>query len=503
MISTQHKRGILLTTIFILFLAANAQAQSVTTTVTNPFVVDRYAADSHSFAVGDTVEIFGFKKKSGRFQYALQAGDYVANFAYAQHPFAIEQKQLKKLPDALGEEVKREAENRKAAVYQRKANLRKAEAMQGKVRGVIASTYLKDVETDKYISLKQGDTVCVLGFKEEGREAYYAIYSEAYAGICTASAILRPHIKRGKAYYAEALDMQYMPSTDDADVQREIKRRRDDIQRREAEKAKRRHADIMQGRERAVLSYSYSSLSCPDYDSCPFKTGDTISVVGYSLKDDKKFYALYSDKGAGIFSASKYSDPFKRQFRLDGMPSVDDPEVLAIIAQKKQAADSLALARYKVAQEELMDAEKKYIASMQKSDPVFVTVDSWDTNSVGGVSIYVSVTNCSPSQTIKYISFQGYFTNAVGDKCYNEIGGGTTWKARGIGPIGPRPTSLENFQERIDECRASYSFEDMSFYARTAEYIHVTSVTIQYMNGKTVTLSGEGLKKHLSYQSGD
>lgn len=448
--------------------------------------------------MGDTVEIFGFKKKSGKFHFALQAGDYVANFALGIYPFTSEQKLLKKLPDALSEDVARETVRRKADVYQRHAALRKADAMQGKVRGVIESTYLKDLETGKFIPLKQGDTVCVLGYKEEGREAYYAIYSDEYAGFCTASAVLKPHIKRGKTYYAEGLDMQYMPSTDDADVQKEITRRRVNIQQREAEKAERRHAYIMQGRERAVLSYSYSSLSCPDYDSCPFNSNDTVSVVGYSLKDDKKFYALFSDKGAGIFSTSKYSDPFKRQFDMTGMPAVDAPEVLAVIAQKKQAADSLALARYKKAQEELLDVEKKYIESMQKSDPVFVTVNSWDTNSVGGVSIYMSVTNCSPSQTIKYISFQGYFTNAVGDKCYNEIGGGTTWKARGIGPIGPRPTSLENFDARIDNCRGNYSFEDISFYARTAQYIHVTTITIQYMSGKTITLSGERLKKHLS-----
>lgn len=492
-----HRR-LLVSAIFSLLLVSSIEAQSVWTTVATPFDVDRYTQNSHSFAVGDTVEIFGFKKKSGKFHFALQAGDYVANFALGIYPFTSEQKLLKKLPDALSEDVARETVRRKADVYQRHAALRKADAMQGKVRGVIESTYLKDLETGKFIPLKQGDTVCVLGYKEEGREAYYAIYSDEYAGFCTASAVLKPHIKRGKTYYAEGLDMQYMPSTDDADVQKEITRRRVNIQQREAEKAERRHAYIMQGRERAVLSYSYSSLSCPDYDSCPFNSNDTVSVVGYSLKDDKKFYALFSDKGAGIFSTSKYSDPFKRQFDMTGMPAVDAPEVLAVIAQKKQAADSLALARYKKAQEELLDVEKKYIESMQKSDPVFVTVNSWDTNSVGGVSIYMSVTNCSPSQTIKYISFQGYFTNAVGDKCYNEIGGGTTWKARGIGPIGPRPTSLENFDARIDNCRGNYSFEDISFYARTAQYIHVTTITIQYMSGKTITLSGERLKKHLS-----
>lgn len=494
-----HRR-LLVSAIFSLFLVSSIEAQSVWTTVATQFDVDRYTQNSHSFAVGDSVEVFAFKKKSGKFHFALQSGDYVANFALGIYPFTSEQKQLKKLPDALCEDIARETMRRKDNIYKRHAALRKVEAMQGKVRGVVESTYLKDMETGKFIPLKQGDTVCVLGYKEEGREAYYAIYSDEYAGFCTASAVLKPHIKRGKTYNAEGLDMQYMPSTDDADVQKEITRRRVNIQQREAEKAERRHAYIMQGRERAVLSYSYSSLSCPDYDSCPFNSNDTVSVVGYSLKDDKKFYALFSDKGAGIFSTSKYSDPFKRQFDMTGMPAVDAPEVLAVISQKKQTADSLAQVRLRESEERLISTKKALIETLQQIDPVFVTVDSWETDYAGGVSMNISVTNGSPTQTIKYISFQGYFTNAVGDKCYNEIGGGTTWKTRGIGPIGPRPTSLENFDARIDNCQGSYSFDNIRFYSEIAQYIHVTIVTIQYMNGKTITLSGERLKKHLSYE---
>ena len=134
----------------------------------------------------------------------------------------------------------------------------------------------------------------------------------------------------------------------------------------------------------------------------------------------------------------------------------------------------------------------------KENDPVIVHVDSWEANSAGGIEVNLSVTNCS-TQPIKYITFQGYFTNAVGDKCRNEIGGGTVWKGRGVGPIGPRPTTIENFDERFEDNKGSYNFDNLTFYSRVAAYFQLSSVTIQYMNGKTITLSGANLKKHVRY----
>ena len=74
-----------------------------------------------------------------------------------------------------------------------------------------------------------------------------------------------------------------------------------------------------------------------------------------------------------------------------------------------------------------------------------------------------------------------------------------TWKARGVGPIGPRPTTLENFDERFDDNRGSYNFDNLTFYSRVATYFQLSSVTIQYMNGKTITLTSANLKKHVRY----
>lgn len=125
-------------------------------------------------------------------------------------------------------------------------------------------------------------------------------------------------------------------------------------------------------------------------------------------------------------------------------------------------------------------------------------MNSLNSNSVGGIEVSLNVINCA-TQPIKYITIQGYFTNAVGDKCRNDIGGGFVWKGKGVGPIGPRPTSLENFDERYSLNEANYTFDDLKFYSRVAENFHFSSVSIEYMNGKKITLSGAILKKHIRY----
>lgn len=76
---------------------------------------------------------------------------------------------------------------------------------------------------------------------------------------------------------------------------------------------------------------------------------------------------------------------------------------------------------------------------------------------------------------------------------------GTTWTAKGAGPIGPCPTSLDNKEERMRSCSGEYYFDKPTFYSRIADTFILSSVSIQYMNGKT-TLSGERYHKHISYK---
>lgn len=107
----------------------------------------------------------------------------------------------------------------------------------------------------------------------------------------------------------------------------------------------------------------------------------------------------------------------------------------------------------------------------------------------------ISLSNCS-SQKVKYVYFRGYFLNAVGDICRNEITGSTEWKYRGVGPIDPFPKTSDDSSYGH---RHTYFFGNPRFYSRIAEKFRLSSVTIEYMNGTKKVLSGAELKKRVKY----
>jgi|GEM_PF-3085989 len=90
----------------------------------------------------------------------------------------------------------------------------------------------------------------------------------------------------------------------------------------------------------------------------------------------------------------------------------------------------------------------------------------------------ISVVNLTKSaKTIKYIYFTVTATNAVDDK----IG---TRTVRGIGPIKPGDIG-------------SYNFED-TFYSKTAEYLSLDAIKIQYMDG-TIKLLNKSQIQSIKY----
>ena len=97
---------------------------------------------------------------------------------------------------------------------------------------------------------------------------------------------------------------------------------------------------------------------------------------------------------------------------------------------------------------------------------------------------------------VKYVYFKGFFLNAVGDKCRNEINGTTEWKCRGVGPVDALPDSpYYIYYDHI----AHWHFSNPRFYSATANTFRLSSITIEYMNGKKTTLSGTELKKRVRY----
>jgi len=250
--------------------------------------------------------------------------------------------------------------------------------------------------------------------------------------------------------------------------------------------------------------------------------------TGKFLTSDKKFFkALKKAKIIDIVKEKNCAD-FNRK-KKDIKNKIDtyyrlEAERKAKEARKKEIKDSLklleikeqfkidSLANYTKHYNDSIQFEerlKSYIeASVEKYKkgsekvkslyPIAVNVDSWGIGDLGEAFVSVSVLNCSP-QTIKYITFGFKFYNPVGDVCRNWINGNTVWKVRGVGPIGPRWT-LES-SAKLEDSFGKYSFDESSFYVKLADKIRLVSITIQYMNGKTISLSGNALKNHVFWEN--
>lgn len=447
-------------------------------------------ATSYTLHKADSVTLHAYKKTGATHLFILETPLHADLVRFDHIPFTVEPKALKRLPKAESREMQTFLAQRKQNIEARLKAEKKRQALAGDCRAVVADPDFLRGQSGSLGTLAAGDTVHLLGYG--GRyDKSYALYSRQAAGVFRYYGYASP-------FRAEP-DVTYLPAVDDADVEKVLETHQARLKQQMDEEKARYRGEALRGKVKAVISTS-SLYEEKSHARAPFGYGDTVAVVGYAVKGYDHLYALYSTKGRGVFSGSEPNYVFKNleQLRLDWLPKPDDPAVADVLQRQQLVQDSLQAVADSLHRVEYNQSAAELMQLYKEKNPVVVEVDSWSTNSVGGISVKLSVTNCS-LKTIKYISFQGYFLNAVGDKCRNEIGGSTVWKARGIGPIGPRPTSLDNFAERFDNCRGTYDFDDPTFYSEVADAFHLSSVSIQYTDGKTVTLSGAALQSHVIY----
>lgn len=367
----------------------------------------------------------------------------------------------------------------------------------------------KNTANAKQFSL--GDTVTVFGYKKSGKIHNFALQIGDYVDII--------HMN-GLPFDVNVKDLKKLPDASSEEIAVLVANKKKEILTAKKQKVKEK---ALKGEIMNVIN-NYYYLKNTDVGHGKLKSGDTVHVLGYNNKGTSSFLALYSKDKAGLYKVEASSDcdrVFMNLLDYDLLPSTEDSDVETVLreqisrieneekerirlaALKKAQEDSIAAVKHALIMDSLnretFELKNKLLMQFKKNSPIFVIVDSWSKNSVGAISVQLTVHNCS-SETIKYVTIKAYFTNAVGDKCANEIGGGYTWQGKGIGPIGPAPTTIDNFDERFDDYRGSYDFDNNSFYSRTAHYIHISSVTIQYMNGKTITLSGNSLQSHVHYK---
>ncbi len=340
-----------------------------------------------------------------------------------------------------------------------------------------------------------GDPVTVFAYKQNAGTHSFGIYSEDYAGI---------------------IDTDFIPF----DVQQKQLKRLP----KGAKKALDRYSNIAKAkaREKALVGKYKTIVSGNLYGDLKSEgtvsKNDSIIIIGYKTITDfmgtTSYYAVVNNKAAGVFHAYADEHIVVVDVPLFNMPSTDDPQVKAIIEKEKERIIAYKEAEKKARkeEEERLKAEERRItaernasevkaikeeelAFLRNHAPAYIDIEGWTMDSAGGIAVDIAFKN-GTSQKVKYVYFNGYFLNAVGDKCRNEINGSTEWKCRGVGPVNALPDSpYYIYYDHI----AHWHFCNPRFYSTIAKTFRLSSVTIEYMNGKKTTVSGAELKKRVRY----
>jgi hypothetical protein len=353
---------------------------------------------------------------------------------------------------------------------------------------------------------RYGTPVTVFAYKHKGDVYSLGIYSDDYAGI---------------------IDLNIYPF----DIEEKLLKKLPNAQGKNAEQKLLDYYKIAcsKAREKA-FSGKYKTtapyLTSRRYSRYYPSKNEPITIIGHKkMRDlfDRTYYqyAIVNDNCAGIYETSPTDNVVLIDIPLYYMPSTDDPQVKTIIDRekavfvKKQQEKERRIEEEKKAQAEKEKEEKRRMeaeyqayrdsmaaakveqdmAEMKRCSPAIIKVGGWHMDSAGGIEVDITFTNCT-SQKVKYVYFRGYFLNAVGDKCRNDITRSTEWKYRGVGPIDAMPKELQkNYYPNVEFWR----FGNPKFYSSIAHTFRLSSVTIEYMNGKKTTLSGAELKKRVKY----
>lgn len=357
---------------------------------------------------------------------------------------------------------------------------------------------------------RAGDPVTIYSYKQKDGVYSFGIYSDDYAG---------------------GINMKYIPFNVDIKQLKKLPK--------SAKKKESYYTEMACKKARKkALAGEYKTIATDMILSNELGVSvspkDRITIIGYNIDrgylglSTNYYYAIVKDDAAGYCHSYDLDKITIDNVPLPFLPRTDDPQVIAAIKNAKNSiterknAESRAwyekqerLAAERQAKREAEREEEKRLEAEWKAhqdsvdaakkqqefvrlkalSPAFIEIFGWSMDSAGGIEVDITFTNCS-SQKVKYVYFRGYFLNAVGDKCRNEITRSTEWKYRGVGPIDPFPKTADDSSYGH---RHTYFFGNPRFYSSIADKFRLSSVTIEYMNGKKFTLSGAELKKRVKY----
>lgn len=197
-------------TLFLTFLTATLFAQGITTTaIKAQYLKNDSGKDILLFSEGDTVIIHAFKKKKDKYFFIIETEMFAKKVSSPSIPFSVEEKKLKKLPDALSKEMKDFLLQKKEEVALRMKKKYRRPALDGEFRALLKN-YI--AFTGGYIGFpNKGDSVTLLGYKKEENRQCYALYNDNCAGVYCSN-------DSPDYLFDTDIDVQYSPSVEDPEV---------------------------------------------------------------------------------------------------------------------------------------------------------------------------------------------------------------------------------------------------------------------------------------------
>lgn len=342
---------------------------------------------------------------------------------------------------------------------------------------------IRDVNWNKV--LNYGDPVTIFAYEQNSDTHSFGIYSDDYAGIIHTKTI---------PFDVEPKQLKKLPKS--------AKKKLSAYTVQACEKARDK---ALAGKYRTITT----DMLLSNQSGVGTSRNEPITIFGYKAERSyggsyTYYYAIAKKDATGICYSYDLDKVTINDVPLPFLPSISDPQVQTVLKKEKQiilereAAENRArqeeerrLAEQRRADEQLWrEQEHKYLRLM---DPAYIEVKKMNMDNAGGVDVSIKFTNCSSSR-VKYVYFTGYFLNAVGDKCRNEIDGSTVWKYTGVGPVSRIPDTPDNNGSHI-----KFFHSDPPFYSKTARKFILSSVTIEYMNGKKVALTGGELEDRVDY----
>lgn len=334
--------------------------------------------------------------------------------------------------------------------------------------------------------LKSGDPVTIFAYKQKDGIHSFGIYSDDYAGVIDMKTI---------PFKVDSKQLKKLPSNS--------KKKLTTYTEMACAKARKK---ALAGEYKTIAT----DIILSNDRGLSINIGEQMTVLGYRTERSyvgsyTYYYSIVGKNGAGIAYSNELHNITINNVPLPFLPSTSDPQVQAALSSAKTNINDRKVAEARATREKLnkeieeQAAQKKALeeqefADLKLMDPAHIKVKKINMDSAGGNEVTIKFTNCS-SQRIKYVYFTGYFLNAVGDKCRNEVGGSTVWKYTGVGPISRIPDSPNNYGSHI-----KFFHSDPPFYSKTARKFVISSVTIEYMNGKKTVLSGSELDYRIDYE---